>query len=174
MDLNILLCLLPLFLSLYFTSIFYNYMKTWSGKLKPFTQISSNTVWLKNESIELDWTHRACAHNTLIALLGWKEVVFGEGLPRLINASIIPAGFHWSSQPCRNPRLVWGRAHQAGRDALKSQQGWFLTKAWKLELTVCEEARLPVHLGQHCWGSATGFSHGRTGHFIVLHFTLPV
>lgn len=29
----------------------------------------------------------------------------------------------------------------------------------------------PVHFGQHCWGSATGFSQDNAGHLIVLHFT---
>lgn len=39
-------------------------------------------------------TYRACAHYTLVALLRWEEVVLVEGLPWLINSSIIPAGFH--------------------------------------------------------------------------------
>lgn len=62
----------------------------------------------KNKKSKLCVTYRACAHNALIALLGWEEVVLSEGLPRLINASIIPAGFHRGSQPCRDPGLIWG------------------------------------------------------------------
>lgn len=62
----------------------------------------------ENKSSKFDVTYRARAHNTLIALLGWEEVVLSEGLPRLINTSIIPAGLHWGSQPCGDPGLIWG------------------------------------------------------------------
>lgn len=111
---------------------FYN--QTLSEKWKLFIQK------LRNESIKLDWTHRACAHNTLIALLGWEEVVFGECLPGLINAPIIPAGFHRSPQPCRNPRLVWERGENT-----PSRTGCFKNHnrssfSQKLKLTVCDES----------------------------------
>ena len=42
----------------------------------------------------LDATHRACAHDTLVAPFGGEEVELGEGLPRLINTPVVPAGLH--------------------------------------------------------------------------------
>ena len=43
----------------------------------------------------------------MISLSGWEEVKFGKGFPWLVNTPIIPAGLHWGSQSCRNPRLVF-------------------------------------------------------------------
>lgn len=146
-------------------------LQTWCVTF--FRQLNKNIKKnCKNKKRKRKWyvTHRACAHNTLVALLRWEEVVLVEGLPWLINSSIIPAGFHWSSQPCRDPGLIiWGGQRSQGESSLSKAS----------ELTRCleeeeEEEGLPVHLGQHCWGSATGFSHGRAGHLIVLHFTWPV
>lgn len=51
-------------------------------------------------------THGASAHDALIALPGWEEVELSEGFPRLINTSIMPAGLHRGSQPCRDPGLI--------------------------------------------------------------------
>lgn len=50
-------------------------------------------------------THRTRAHGTLVAWLGW-QVMLGEGLARLIDASIISAQLRRSSQACRDLGLV--------------------------------------------------------------------
>lgn len=73
----------------------------------------------KNRRSKCDVTHRACAHYTLVALLGGEEVVLVEGLPRLIDSTIIPAGFHWSPQPCGDPGLIWGGVGGGGHTGQK-------------------------------------------------------
>lgn len=72
-------------------------------------------AWVDNKMSKRWVTYRAHAHSTLIALSGWEEVVFGEGFPRLIHTSIMPAGSDWSSEACRDPGLLWGdTSHMRG------------------------------------------------------------
>lgn len=51
-------------------------------------------------------TYRACAHDALVTLLRWEEVVLVEALSWLINSSVVPAGLDRSSQPCGDPDLI--------------------------------------------------------------------
>lgn len=53
-------------------------------------------------------THWACTQDTLVALSGGEQVMFGEGLSLLINTSIIPAGSDRSPQTCRDPGSICG------------------------------------------------------------------
>lgn len=65
---------------------------------------------------EKNKTHRACTHNTLVTLLGWEEVALVEGLSRLINSSVVPAGFDRSSESCGDSDLVtWSGPRKSAR-----------------------------------------------------------
>lgn len=88
---------------------------------------------------ETEATYRACAHNTLVALPGWEELVISERLPWLINTSIILAGFHRSPQSCRDPGLIW-------RHITQDSKLWTHNKNWLSLNPTCDKALEKVYL----------------------------
>lgn len=57
-------------------------------------------------------THRACAHNTLVGLSGWEQIMISERLAHLVSGSIVPTCFNRSPQPCRGPVLICATIQQ--------------------------------------------------------------